>query len=273
MEQHDGVLTVEEVMRSCGGAVQGVREIILHNNDDNNKSNRHEGQYLNRAFDGFLPFYDGSYTWGPTRLSEIDENHPNQFMTSISLGRKKPGVQVLMTSDDNTRILQRQKQEDSGVLYSTKTFPAVSDKKFTITWTDHVRCLMPSVSMAWMAQRLHWEEYHPACMTNSNENKMNGVEKSLLSSNTTCLFYLCPTTMLSIRQLEQEWSFLPSGDNSCWVDKTTTPDELYIPRVWFSAIAYQNVAWATSREYASSNAQLVNVVWSQGTMTAVNDDA
>jgi len=274
MERHDGVVHVEEVMRSCGGAVQGVREIILNDNNENDNDKKQEGQYLNRAFDGFLPYYDGSYTWGPTRLSEIDENNPNQFMTSIFLGEKKLGVRVLMTSDCNTRILSR--QEDNSPIYSIKKFPTVMDKKLNITWTNHVRCRMPSVSMSWMAQMLQWEDHHLAYMTNSNENKMNSAEKSLLSSNTTSFFYLCPPTMLSIRQLEQDWSFLTSGDNSCWVENTTNttaPDELDIAKVCFSALAHQNIVRDTSREYASSNGQLVNVVWSQGTMTVVNDDA
>ena len=48
---------VDEVMRSCGGAVQGVRV------DD--------GPLLNRQDDGFCFFDCGSWTQGPTALAEV----------------------------------------------------------------------------------------------------------------------------------------------------------------------------------------------------------
>eukprot|EP00977_Amphora_coffeiformis_P004265 scaffold898_cov168-Amphora_coffeaeformis.AAC.10 len=143
------VYQVEEVMRSCGGAVQGVREISLR---DNNK-NKQEGQYLNRADDGFLPYYDGSYTWGPTKLSEDNEKqHQNRLMTRISLGDKNVGVRVLLTIAD-ARILQRQRKGDGSLISSVEAFPG-DHIKYAITWTHHVRCRMPSTSMPWMAQRL-----------------------------------------------------------------------------------------------------------------------
>ena len=47
---------VDEVMRSCGGAVQGVRV------DD--------GPLLNRQDDGFCFFDCGSWTQGPTKLTD-----------------------------------------------------------------------------------------------------------------------------------------------------------------------------------------------------------
>ena len=48
---------VDEVMRSCGGAVQGIRV------DD--------GPLLNRQDDGFCFFDCGSWTQGPTALAEV----------------------------------------------------------------------------------------------------------------------------------------------------------------------------------------------------------
>ena len=50
-------VVVDEVMRSCGGAVQGVRV------DD--------GPLLNRQDDGFCFFDCGSWTQGPTALAEV----------------------------------------------------------------------------------------------------------------------------------------------------------------------------------------------------------
>src|SRR6056300_555443 len=52
-------LTVEEVMRRCGGAVQGVREVVVTNSHA-----EEELAYLNRANDGFVYFDDGSYSVG-----------------------------------------------------------------------------------------------------------------------------------------------------------------------------------------------------------------
>lgn len=57
--QRDGaVFDVEEVMRACGGAVQGVKEGAL---------------YHNRADDGFLYFPCGSYSAGPASLQAEGE--------------------------------------------------------------------------------------------------------------------------------------------------------------------------------------------------------
>ena len=47
---------VDEVMRSCGGAVQGIRV--------------GEGPLLNRQDDGFCFFDCGSWTQGPTKLTD-----------------------------------------------------------------------------------------------------------------------------------------------------------------------------------------------------------
>ena len=54
------VSDVEEVMRSCGGAVQGIREIPLSN--ELRCSNGDYRTYHNRADDGFVYFDCGSYT-------------------------------------------------------------------------------------------------------------------------------------------------------------------------------------------------------------------
>ena len=50
------IFEVEEVMRSCGGAVQGVRE-------------KEGALYHNRADDGFVYFGCGTYSSGPLSLS------------------------------------------------------------------------------------------------------------------------------------------------------------------------------------------------------------
>jgi hypothetical protein len=56
------VREVEEVMRSCGGAVQGIRE------PSDLQGEEPTSTYLNRANDGFVFFDDGSYTMGPLSI-------------------------------------------------------------------------------------------------------------------------------------------------------------------------------------------------------------
>ena len=62
--------SVEEVMRSCGGAVQGVKEIQFPGSIFNQ-------MYHNRADDGFVYFDCGSYSVGPTSINtnaNVNEN-------------------------------------------------------------------------------------------------------------------------------------------------------------------------------------------------------
>jgi len=87
------VADVEEVMRSCGGAVQGIREPATTASGNRNgeedesdktlrRSSSSSSTYLNRANDGFVFFNDGCYTMGPTSVtvttySDDDNNNNN----------------------------------------------------------------------------------------------------------------------------------------------------------------------------------------------------
>ena len=62
-------ILVEEVMRSCGRVIQGIREPTMmrtdkSSNDDNNNNNNDNSFYLNRANDGFVFFNNGMYSMG-----------------------------------------------------------------------------------------------------------------------------------------------------------------------------------------------------------------
>ncbi|KAL3794348.1 hypothetical protein ACHAW5_009908 [Stephanodiscus triporus] len=57
----ESIREVEEVMRSCGGAIQGIREIPL----DKKASEEERRTYHNHADGGFVYDDDGSYTAGP----------------------------------------------------------------------------------------------------------------------------------------------------------------------------------------------------------------
>jgi len=174
---------VEEVMRSCGGAVQGIREIgfttsstTINDNDSN--------LYLNRADDGFVFHDNGSYSVGPTTLdtatSSSDSNSAGHacWMTSLSLN---PSCRILiqeapisglvsLTGDEETQTLATQ-DTDSAIRYmafvrgewkerpldiSVLAQPSMATED-TIQWKEQLRCRMPSPNQPWMRQRLKWE--------------------------------------------------------------------------------------------------------------------
>eukprot|EP00592_Proboscia_alata_P025659 CAMPEP_0194441470 /NCGR_PEP_ID=MMETSP0176-20130528/121827_1 /TAXON_ID=216777 /ORGANISM="Proboscia alata, Strain PI-D3" /LENGTH=140 /DNA_ID=CAMNT_0039266879 /DNA_START=53 /DNA_END=472 /DNA_ORIENTATION=+ len=91
---------VEEVMRSCGGAVQGIRDLCIATDSDAN-TNDNETVYHNRADDGFVYLDCGSYTSGAVSIFQTNTGNDNtgsnasvqkgeeRFMTSFSLCREK----------------------------------------------------------------------------------------------------------------------------------------------------------------------------------------
>eukprot|EP00536_Pseudo-nitzschia_multiseries_P011137 jgi/Psemu1/27974/gm1.27974_g len=85
------VVEVEEVMRSCGGAVQGIREpTIQHYSGCGDGDGDGSSVYLNRANDGFVYFNDGSYSMGPVTISgggddDSDSDDPNEFLSCLVL--------------------------------------------------------------------------------------------------------------------------------------------------------------------------------------------
>jgi hypothetical protein len=169
--------TVEEVMRSCGGAVQGVRET--------------DGTYLNRADDGFVYFPDGSYSSGPTTL-DGEQISPSgsqeiQFTTScLSFATTrflfKTPLQV-----DNTGADGRTCSKDPEVLVKFRWSDTPTDVSRSIGmamrqiahepgsdtsigpgpggWqscghrvTREVQCRMPTRGQNWMLPRALWEQ-------------------------------------------------------------------------------------------------------------------
>jgi len=169
--------SVEEVMRSCGGAVQGVREVPVpfsdkSSNDDDDDGVNVDGLYLNRADDGFLFFDDGSYSCGPTTTwieGLEDDVGGDQLQQSIQLvssltlpdrsgvvlwnGHCGDGEKALVVRAYQNRDIASDHQL---VLEQTGGDSALLSE--SVTWTRGVRCRMPSPSQPWMAQRLKWEE-------------------------------------------------------------------------------------------------------------------
>lgn len=146
-------LSVEEVMRSCGGAVQGVREVAITTTDVDNK-----GYYLNRANDGFVYFDCGSYTVGPTQL---DRDKEHRFLCSLRhVGQSSCRVLVDFTIQEDfqacgTRVFYLSKkalQVPPQIILFEQLPP-----HFAIDWKFELRCRMASTSQLWNLQRAKWE--------------------------------------------------------------------------------------------------------------------
>jgi hypothetical protein len=150
----DTKLPVEEVMRSCGGAVQGIREIPL-------SSEENEGIYLNRANDGFLFLDDGIYSCGPIEWKETD-----LFMSNFALSEtSRLLVTAELTSPSECTAVA---PPPSSGMFLRKTFGGSEDPvpemeemdptSMSVEFSKTIRCLMPSAGQPWMLQRAKWEK-------------------------------------------------------------------------------------------------------------------
>jgi hypothetical protein len=146
--------TVEEVIRSCGGAVQGIREVAVSNNL--------EGLYLNRANDGFVYWNDGTYSFGPTYLQPFERS---QFSTSLALSKSYRALSALtLVRDDSQRIamegwqvhcLSRPVQQPNSKLEVVPT-AVESGNKLLIVWHSQIRGRMPCPCQPWMLPCVQW---------------------------------------------------------------------------------------------------------------------
>jgi len=150
-EKHE----VEEVMRSCGGAVQGVRE--LSPSLDANE----EKIYLNRADGGFVYVDDGSYSFGPEKLDLTDET---MAMTSLAFTGSQRGWLTAKLSSEDGMLPQ------STVLEMFRPISSVTEKLAVvdnleqdasvpaINWKRIQRVRMPNSSQPWVLARAKWEQ-------------------------------------------------------------------------------------------------------------------
>ena len=111
---------VDEVMRSCGGAVQGVRV------DD--------GPLLNRQDDGFCFFDCGSWTQGPTALADV-------AAFDVGLATHSRRVRCVVSVDVTAR-----KAVEATVVVEEKAGAAPLAKRESLTATGS----------PWLAPRLKW---------------------------------------------------------------------------------------------------------------------
>ena len=111
---------VDEVMRSCGGAVQGVRV--------------GDGPLLNRQDDGFCFFDCGSWTQGPTALAEV-------AAFDVGLATHSGRVRCVVSVDVSAR-----KAVDATVVVEEKAGAAPLAKRESLAATG----------APWLAPRLKW---------------------------------------------------------------------------------------------------------------------
>lgn len=217
---------VEAVMRSCGGAVQGIREMALSS----------EGVYLNRADDGFLFLDKGSYSWGPTQLTDSNQS----FVTSFSI--QQPNLRVLSPGSKSQPIILRRPtaQGISGLL--EEGFPGLG----AISWTKHERCRMPSAGLPWMVQRLRWE----TLLVDRDDN--TEVPAGTDSTNVRTL-RLREDTVTGADVLESKWNL----EHHLW----TKPNDH--SRIHFAAVSCHGRLESVAREY-DGNGKLVGLLFSNG---------
>jgi hypothetical protein len=183
--QENCVWEVEEVMRSCGGAVQGLRECPLMS------SVNQERVYLNRANNGFVYWNCGSYSLGPERLLVLPQSQattptndaassPFHFLASIQLDANERVIfdyqlenGIVMPSSSIslwTRVQRSIARSNDSVssLIEQRPLTVESDDDDVdgssssscnnIVWSDHTRCRMASPLVPWSLQRATWEK-------------------------------------------------------------------------------------------------------------------
>eukprot|EP00980_Cylindrotheca_fusiformis_P010538 scaffold2334_cov118-Cylindrotheca_fusiformis.AAC.10 len=131
-------------MRSCGGAVQGIREPFGE-----------DSFYLNRADDGFVFYDNGSYTYGPVKKTE-----GCLYLANLMVGNSR----ILISSKSDHQGLLR----DTTATYQTGTYDGSECNIASIhldpdpscldlVFTSKLVCSMPSAGQCWMLQRVKWE--------------------------------------------------------------------------------------------------------------------
>jgi hypothetical protein len=170
---------VEEVMRSCGGAIQGIRELELSLMFPESTL-AHERAYHNRADGGFVYADDGSYSAGPEqwdlgRSDNFKEGEGSKFcMASLSFGRNRFWMAANLdslsaavdqcTPDSASAVpsakflqLSRPTSADATTEFNDQLAPE-SIEIPNVSWKSVQRVRMPNPSQPWSLARAKWEK-------------------------------------------------------------------------------------------------------------------
>ena len=156
-------LEVEEVMRACGGAVQGIRELPLSVASQSQNNDNEEKIYLNRADEGFVYIDNGSYSFGPEKWDvQSDEA---LVMTSLAFtGNKRVWMTASMSRDSGimpqSTVLElfRPAPQDTENLESHVDSEEFGKTIPTIKWQRIQRARMPNPTQPWSLARAKWEQ-------------------------------------------------------------------------------------------------------------------
>lgn len=164
--------TVEEVMRSCGGAIQGMREVPILSPLDvpGIESMR---PYHNRADDGFIFFDCGSYTQGHVHYyktnkdneEEYDENGVIATLVFHTIPKRRMLIQTIPSVTSKTVYMNMTKKinQQENVIVEQVTNDANQKeptcRNISIAWKNHIVCQMPTEGQAWMLNRAKWFKF------------------------------------------------------------------------------------------------------------------
>ncbi|KAL7489692.1 hypothetical protein ACHAW6_015437 [Cyclotella cf. meneghiniana] len=181
------ICEVEEVMRSCGGAIQGIRELPLSLVfPDSNNIDLEQRTYHNRADGGFVYADDGSYSAGPEEwefernVNSDDVDHSRLCMASLSFGKHRLWLAATLDSLSaarnhfeanldgnvdgpaklsNASILELSRPSIAGIHMPTQQLVDINTTQIPeITWRSIQRVRMPSHSQVWSLARAKWEK-------------------------------------------------------------------------------------------------------------------
>lgn len=244
----DDQTAVEEVMRSCGGAVQGIRELSIDfpGGSDNEQV---EGLYLNRANDGFVFLDNGSYSYGPVQRSD-----DSRFLANLMFGKT---ARVTLMSDlesDNDpshELLRKTYGAPERSSLPSVTWEDDPCEAFAVDFSSGICCSMPSLGQPWMLQRAKWTK-----MAGSTEETTDN-ELELLPE----------CSSLKCWVLEQSASAFASWSG---VDGISSGEDQII--VQMGALAEDSgFCQLAARTYNSGSGALTNVIVLQGWLRKSKD--
>lgn len=187
---------VEEVMRSCGGAIQGIRELPLSMIFD--ASSEEDRTYHNRADGGFVYGDDGSYTAGPTKWDWNEETADGDKLLMASLAfpdARRAWITVNLTEAsevvarsiaDTKNGNQHQLQPSVLELYRPVSSSQPEDNDTgaanlldpsqlsgDVTWKVIQRARMSKTSDPWTLARAKWEKLAEDTTGRGDTTKLN----------------------------------------------------------------------------------------------------
>jgi hypothetical protein len=201
---------VEEVMRACGGAVQGIREMPLQQGNDDDRL------YHNRAHDGFVFLDDGSYIAGPVHLSlDGDEGiDVPDLVASLSFQTLPRTRSIVMSVPRSCEAFVR----DGVALVAESTIESNSMREIGdadamenvecsncipehIQWEKESSCRMPSSSQPWMMQRVKWETF----VSKTDEDSKDGLTR-IDVENMGVNGWVCTQMLQDMDEQQSLWS-------------------------------------------------------------------